>query len=93
MAKYRIKLREVEAITVQDAILMAGKNWAALPSWLKDAYETGNVLFGRKSLFLKTDLGITNREGAQSCDMLYFDEGKVHIVDRATFFQVFEPIP
>lgn len=91
MAKYRTKQREVEAVTVQDAILMAGKNWAALPSWLKDAYEAGNLLFGHKSVFLKTDLGLMNREGAQS-DILYFDEGMVHIVDRVTFIQVFEPI-
>lgn len=57
MAKFRKKPIEIEAVSVHEALNAAGADWDALPSWLKDAYESGEhggVVFARDHVLIGT---------------------------------------
>lgn len=45
VSKYRKKPIEIEAVRCADIHRAAEKDWDALPSWLAEAYERGDVLF------------------------------------------------
>ena len=54
MAKYRKRPIEIEAVRCADALSNATNDWNALPSWLRDAYEGGRVLFGAGEIVIST---------------------------------------
>ena len=52
--KYRKRPVVVEAVPISELIRNAGKNWAALPPWFKQAYEKGGVVITPERIFIKT---------------------------------------
>jgi hypothetical protein len=55
--KFRKKPIVIDAIPVSEAVASSMANWAALPSWLSEAYEQGNIVF------TPTNIHITTLEG------------------------------
>lgn len=54
MARYRKRPVVVEAILVADALRCATRAWDQLPSWVRDAYEAGGILFLSDSVSIRT---------------------------------------
>ena len=59
--RFKKKPVVVDAIRVAEAIRAARDEWKALPEWLSAAYEAGAILFGNKSVMIRTLEG--TREG------------------------------
>lgn len=51
---FRKKPVVVEAIPVAEALQAASRSWFDLPSWLIEAYEHGNVIFGQDRVEIAT---------------------------------------
>ena len=64
MAKFRKKPVVIEAFKVSVVIKAARDNWDALPECLRDAYESGKILFAPDKVHIKTLEGamIGNRD-------------------------------
>lgn len=52
--KFRKKPVVVEAVRVADAMVAAAASWSDLPQWLRNAYETGNIVFGSDGIYVQT---------------------------------------
>lgn len=57
MAKFRKKPIEIEAVPVHHLLGAAEHNWNALPSWAKDAYEKGQLIFLNTGIIVSTPEG------------------------------------
>lgn len=60
MPKFRSKVVEIEAIEARKIMRWAHGDWQALPPWVKEAYEAGNIIF------LPGMLHITTLEGTMT---------------------------
>ena len=54
MAKYRKKPVVIEAEPVSILLNFASRNWSALPEWVKESYEKGNIVFLNNCLSIMT---------------------------------------
>lgn len=54
MGIYRKKPVVVEAVRVSEALAAARDDWQALPEWLREAYERGEVIFAPGFVYVKT---------------------------------------
>ncbi len=54
MAKYRKKPVVIEAFHASVLIHASGHDWKALPSWMAEEYEKGNIVFARDGIYIKT---------------------------------------
>jgi hypothetical protein len=52
--KYRKKPVVVEAVPTRDIQKAAEHNWTALPSWIRDEYERGHIIFTPEAVYIKT---------------------------------------
>jgi hypothetical protein len=52
--KWKKKPVEIEAIRTGEAISLAKNDWKALPQWLRDAYERGEIVICPESVSIKT---------------------------------------
>jgi hypothetical protein len=43
--RFRSKPIVIEAVRVTAALIAARTNWKALPKWIEDAYENGDLIF------------------------------------------------
>lgn len=85
--KYRSK-QEVDIYSVRELIYAAGHDWKALPEWLRDMYEEGQVFFGNDFITIDDCLGrqqgdwpdylVTSRCDDDSWHMRYFC-GREHV--------------
>lgn len=57
MTRFRKKPVEVDTVVVRNALHAAGSDWDALPSWLRDAYENGDIIFARDFVSIRTKEG------------------------------------
>ena len=62
MATYRKKPVEIEAALCDDLLVAAGRDWKALPRWVADAYERGDIIFASNFINVRT------LEGIMRCD-------------------------
>jgi len=46
MPEFRKKPVVIEAVRASDALHAAARDWTALPTWLRAAYDKGEVIFG-----------------------------------------------
>ena len=45
MPKFRKKPVEIEAVAIAELVAAAAKDWPALPTWVRQAYDAGKLLF------------------------------------------------
>ena len=62
MATYRKKPVEIEAALCDDLLVAAGRDRKALPRWVADAYERGDIIFASNFINVRT------LEGIMRCD-------------------------
>jgi hypothetical protein len=54
MAEFRQRSEAVEAIEVNEAIRLASKDPAKLPTWVRDAWDAGKLIFLFDSVVIRT---------------------------------------
>jgi hypothetical protein len=54
MARFRKRPIEIDAIPVVEALTAASQDWSALPEWLREDYEAGEVLFLPHAVEIRT---------------------------------------
>lgn len=91
MAKYRKKPIVIEARQVRQLIWDAGNNWAALPDWVKAAYEKGAVIF------LPNEIHIGTLEGMMTADindwLIQGVKGEIYPCKPDIFKATYEYVP
>jgi hypothetical protein len=88
MARYRKKPVEVEAILVKDALKAARGDWRGLPTWLREAYEGGRVLFLYDAVEIATLEG--RMRGGQSDWVVRGVKGELYPVKADIFEATYE---
>lgn len=58
MTTYRKKPVEIEAVRIGDLLHAAAHDWKALPGWVADAYERGDIIFARGDIRVRTLEGV-----------------------------------
>lgn len=54
MAHFRKKPVVIEAVRAAVVIANATNDWKAMPSWIRDAYEAGDIVFAPRSVSIRT---------------------------------------
>lgn len=54
MPKFRKKPVEIEAARCDVLVWAASHDWSALPSWVQDAYEAGDLIFLNNGINIRT---------------------------------------
>lgn len=89
--KYRKKPVVVEAITTRQVQNAAEYNWSALPSWIRDEYEKGNIIFTPEAVYIKTLEGDMK---AEPSDMIIRGvNGEIYPCKPDIFEKTYEPVP
>jgi hypothetical protein len=58
MPKFRKKPIIIDADQVTVLLAHAAINWKALPVWIRDEYDKGNIVFGRDTISIHTLEGV-----------------------------------
>lgn len=48
----------IEAVPAREALHAAAQDWSALPEWLKEAYEAGEIVFAADGVHIRTLEGV-----------------------------------
>lgn len=88
MAKYRKKPVVIDAVNVQQILWDAGNHWAALPQWVKDAYEAGDIIFLAEVVHIKTLEG--TMVGHKSDMLIRGVQGEIYPCKREIFAETYE---
>jgi hypothetical protein len=90
MPTFRKKPVEIEAAGVANLLITAGEDWPALPSWIREAYEQGTVLF------LADAVEIVTLEGTMRGDwtdwIIRGVQGELYPCKDSIFRQTYEPV-
>ena len=54
MGAFRKKPVVIEAVDTHQMLIYAKSDWRALPEWLREAYEQGNIVFRMDAIDIKT---------------------------------------
>lgn len=56
--KFRKKPVVIDAVRVADVVHDSATNWKGLPDWLRDAYESGGIVFRPDGIQIATPEGV-----------------------------------
>jgi hypothetical protein len=54
VARFRKKAVVIDAVPVRDVLRAASRDWKALPKWLAEEYERGNIVFAASDVHIRT---------------------------------------
>lgn len=75
----------VQAIPAGQALIYSKSNWAALPDWLKRAYESGNVIFGHTKIYINRNDELSDIEVPASWWLIYSPNGELFACTQGVF--------
>lgn len=88
MAKYRKKPVVIEAVHARALIHASGHDWKALPSWMREAYEKGGIVFTHDAIYIKT---LEGEMKAEKSDMVICGvKGEVYPCKPDIFEETYE---
>lgn len=88
--EYRKKPVIIEAVPVSEILRCAGRDWKALPEWVKDNYESGKIVFTSSKMYIKT---LEGDHEALSTDMLIRGiQGEIYPCKSDIFEQTYEKV-
>ena len=91
MSQYRKKPVVIEAAPVRNLVIAANNDWRALPQWVADAYERGELIFLHNAIDVNTLEG-TMHAGID--DMLIQGvKGESYPCKPDIFAATYEPAP
>lgn len=90
MAKFRKKPVVIEAVRAGELLHAAAKDWKALPTWIQEAYEKGEIMF------LPGTIAITTLEGRMTCEadswVIRGIKGEIYPCHPDIFEGTYEPV-
>lgn len=91
--KFRRKTVEIDAARVDQLLAAAANDWAALPDWVREAYEAGHVRFlaDAVEVTVKTWPGYARSE--RTGWIVRDERGDLHPFAPVAFEATYEPIP
>lgn len=88
--KFRKKPVVIEAVQTKEAQNAAEHNWKALPSWIRDEYEKGNIIFTPEAVFINTLEG--NMRSEPSDMIIRGVNGEIYPCKPDIFKKTYEPV-